>query len=175
MKSYLGVTRRANYCTICCVLMKCTDPRLRFLAVNSMDLYIFSSAQRAEASEKLYSVWCIAVIQNHSRSSKLVLIRSKSLRGQLRKCQERHNTFKVLSSTLFSAGRYSFRFSECHSKARMRYPFHFLDQSFAETKDWDQTAQLWFQTGAEINQSPQCVVADVIGDSSLIRSSKLNL
>jgi len=46
--------------------------------------------------------------------------------------------------------------------------FHFLDQSFAETKDWDQTAELWSRSGVEINQSPQRVVADVIGDSSLI-------
>jgi len=46
--------------------------------------------------------------------------------------------------------------------------FHFLDQSFAETKDRDQTAQLWTQSGVEINQSPSSVIADVIGDSSLI-------
>jgi len=31
--------------------------------------------------------------------------------------------------------------------------FHFLDQSFAENKDWDQTAQLWSQSRVKINQS----------------------
>ena len=46
--------------------------------------------------------------------------------------------------------------------------FHSLDQSFAETKDWDQMAQLWSQSDVEINQSQQRVIADVIGDSSLI-------
>jgi len=46
-------------------------------------------------------------------------------------------------------------------------PFHFLDQSFAETKDWDQTALLWSQSGVESNQSQQCtslhnvVIADI--------------
>ena len=30
--------------------------------------------------------------------------------------------------------------------------FHFLDQFFAETKDWDQTAQLWSQSRVQINQ-----------------------
>ena len=30
---------------------------------------------------------------------------------------------------------------------------HFLDQSFAETKDWNQTAQLWSQSRVQINQS----------------------
>ena len=39
--------------------------------------------------------------------------------------------------------------------------FHFLDQSFAETKDWDQTAQLLSQSGVEFNESPQRVIADV--------------
>jgi len=46
-------------------------------------------------------------------------------------------------------------------------PFHFLDQSFAETKDWVQTALLWSQSGVESNQSQQCtslhnvVIADI--------------
>jgi len=46
--------------------------------------------------------------------------------------------------------------------------FLLLDQSFSQTKDWDQTAQLWSQSGVEINQSQQLVIADVIGGSSLI-------
>jgi len=40
--------------------------------------------------------------------------------------------------------------------------------SFAETKDSDQTAQLWSQSDVKINQSPQRIIADVIGDSSPI-------
>ena len=34
-------------------------------------------------------------------------------------------------------------------------PFHLLDKSFAEIKDWDQTALVRSQSGVEINQSPQ--------------------
>jgi len=49
----------------------------------------------------------------------------------------------------------------------------FLDQSFAETKKWDQTAQLWSYYGVEINQSLQRVITDVIGDSSPIRRISL--
>jgi len=37
-----------------------------------------------------------------------------------------------------------------------------------QSKDWDQTAQLWTQSGVEINQLPSSVIADVIGKSSLI-------
>jgi len=44
--------------------------------------------------------------------------------------------------------------------------------TFASVFLWNQTlrptAQLWSQFGVEINQSPQRIIADVIGDSSLI-------
>jgi len=43
-----------------------------------------------------------------------------------------------------------------------------ISLSLRPTKDWDQTAQLWSQSGVETNQSPRCIVADVVGDSSLI-------
>ena len=46
--------------------------------------------------------------------------------------------------------------------------FHFLDWSFAETKDWDQTAQRWSQSNVKFNQSQPRIITDVIGNSSLI-------
>ena len=33
----------------------------------------------------------------------------------------------------------------CNISQARQWPFYVLDQSFAETKDWDQTAQLWSQ------------------------------
>jgi len=60
-------------------------------------------------------------------------------------------TVVLQSSSLYTGCRQSVI---CHS-------VQLLDQSFAETKDWDQTAQLWSQTGVEINQSPQLVIADI--------------
>jgi len=39
---------------------------------------------------------------------------------------------------------------------------------FGSVFHWDQTAPLWSQSKDEINQSPQHVIADVVGDSSLI-------
>jgi len=85
--------------------------------------------------------------------------------------------FAVLSERTHRDGRTDRRCRRhCGDTATPASPFrdneslHFLDWSFAETKDWDQTAQLWSETGVEFNQAPQPVIVDVIGNASLISS-----
>ena len=115
LKSYLGVTRRANYCTICCVLMKCTDPRLRFLAVNSMDLSIYSLLHSEQKLRKSYIAYgalrSFKIIQGHrnwySLDLKVCAVNSESVRRGT-----------TLFSTLFSAGRYRpLGLGLCHRKS----------------------------------------------------------
>jgi len=70
--------------------------------------------------------------------------------------------FAVLSERTHRDGRTDRRcWRHCGDTATPALPFrdneslHFLDWSFAETETWDQTAQLWSETGVEFNQSPR--------------------